>query len=211
MMNSPISDLTARSEWTPAIARIQELVHAGDDEALELCFRDLASGLTPTYEKKNNDNINGLLSVLGFVGESGLDPIGTHLADYAPERGWKVAAIKQGKANLDYMLSKNYKFSNTFTREMVSIAWRDNYLVAFTSMVQDNTRKSIQTIIKSEEDKARFAKAMKEAGGESALANILDFQLWWNLLSQNKKAAKAGVVNGSDLFVTEFEARVKLL
>lgn len=195
-------------EWKLAIEGYRSTIGPEQDTGLSDLFLDyLSSELTPTYQTKNDKVMTDLFTWLGLSGLYSDQPIDGVIGEQRPKDGWKVAALEQSRRNLGMMQRKRYSFSNTFTREMISIGWRDVYLSALTKAGRADTQTFTDRILTAGGVDASRLTLLEDSHEEGWLTEELEFRFWWRLISQGKKAAKLGPVNGSLLFIQELEAR----
>lgn len=211
--------------WKFAIEGFAETIEPGQDKVLASQFLDmLTDTLLPTYKEKNDKAIVELFNVLGLMFIYEGDGIDSVIDERVFEHGWHTTARTLARNNLTHMLTNNTEFANTYTREMISIGWRDTYLIALAQAAKDDGEGFISRIISKgysnsestaklrPEMIARMTKIRETLGSMEDttewVVKQLDHQFWWTLLSNSKKAAKEGPVEGAVLFVEELEKRL---
>jgi hypothetical protein len=218
--------LAGEKTWRQAIEGLRDSGAFAEDEIerRERLLDELVAVMLPSYEARNRQAIEQLFDVLGlthlYEGQ-GLDSV----IDAAIfDGGWQGAAESLARANLGRMAADGHVFSNTYTREMISIGWRDAFLIATaeagkadgSAMIERVINRGYPDLQSRAEIRPQLLQRTQAIGqsfgdlgaAEQWLVAQLDHGFWWTLLSAVKKGAKDGPVIGAQLFVTELENRL---
>lgn len=188
------------STWGRTIDEFRHLRKTMTTRECSIFLDQLASKITPTYKKKNVDNFQQLMTFIGLQEHTSMEHVVGQVGWHLPQVGWESFAQGQCRSNLQFMIDRDYAFSNCFAREMISISWRDMFLQALRDFVLEHPALIYRNVLDDATEKQLSIVNEYQYNGQ--LLPALTHAFWWHILSNMKKNAKKNPgLTAADCFV----------